>query len=115
GRHDLDLHDRLEEDRVGERGGLLEGEGARDLEGDVARVDGVIRAVVALGLEVDDGETGEDPAPGRLLDPLVDGGDELAGDDAAHDRVDEVVPLASAPRAEADPAVAELASSARLL
>src|SRR5690606_20015077 len=93
---------------------FLERERAGDLERDLGRVDAVIAAEEAFGLEVDHGEAGDDPALRRLLDALVDRGDELAGDDAADDRVDEVVALATPARAEPHVAVAELTAPARL-
>jgi hypothetical protein len=44
-RHDLDREDRLEQDRLGAARGLLEGERAGDLEGDLRRVRVVVLAV----------------------------------------------------------------------
>ena len=44
-RDDLDLEDRLEQDRLGALGRLLEGERAGDLEGDLRRVGVVVLAV----------------------------------------------------------------------
>src|SRR3954453_18948214 len=45
GRGDLDVHDRLEQDRVRHRGGLLEGHRPGDLEGELRRVHLVVGAV----------------------------------------------------------------------
>src|SRR5690606_6107181 len=101
--------------RIGELRRLLESERAGDLEGDLGRVYAVVAAEEALRLEVDHREAGDHAALRRLLDSLVDGGDELAGDDAADDRVDEVVPLTPSARAEPDVAVADLSAAAALL
>src|SRR5439155_25900810 len=51
----------------------------------------------------------------RLLDPLVDGGPEALGDDAADDLVDELVALVALERLEHDMGVAEPAAAAGLL
>ena len=45
GRDDLDRHDRLEQDRLGPPGGLLERHRAGDLEGHLRGVDVVVLAV----------------------------------------------------------------------
>src|SRR5690606_1460887 len=115
GRDDLDLEDRLEQHGVGHGRDLLERHAARDLEGDVARVHGVVGAVEALGLEVDHRVAGEDALLRRLLDPLVHRRDELAGDHAADDRVRDHVAGPARQRLQADVAVAVLAVAARLL
>src|SRR5207302_1505532 len=49
------------------------------------------------------------------LDAAIDRGDEFARNDAAHDLVLEPVSLAPLRRLDADPAVAELSATARLL
>jgi hypothetical protein len=51
----------------------------------------VVLAVVDLGGDVDHRVTGQDAPFERLLDPLVDRRDELAGDGAALDGVDVLV------------------------
>ena len=64
GRHDLDLHDRLEQHRIGLVEAFLEAHRAGDLERHFVRVDFVVRAVDQLDLDVDD----RDSPPS---DPLV--------------------------------------------
>src|SRR5687768_6967355 len=53
GRHDLDGHDRLEEDGVGQAGGLLDGQRAGDLERHFRGVHVVVGAVDERGPDVD--------------------------------------------------------------
>jgi hypothetical protein len=113
---DVHGHDRLEEGvRPLLLRGLLEGQGAGNLEGHFRGVDVVVGAVEECHAEVDHRVAGDQAARGGLLDALVHRRDELARDDAAHDAVDELVPLATAPGLELDPAVAELATAAGLL
>ena len=50
----------------------------------------MVAAVVDLDAEVHRLATGQETAGGRFLDALVDGGDVLAGDHAAHDGVFEM-------------------------
>ena len=57
-------------------------------------VDRVVRAEEDLGLDVDDRVARDDALLQLLADPLLDGRDELVGDDAPLDRVDEVEALA---------------------
>src|SRR5690554_1943644 len=87
GRADLDLHDGLEELDASLLGALLEAERAGDLEGGLARVDVMVATIVDLHLDVDDGIAREHAARHRTFDTLADGGDVLARDDAADDRV----------------------------
>src|SRR5215212_5776452 len=89
----LDRHDRLEQDGLRALGRLLEGERPRDLEGDLRRVGLVVLAVGDGDAHVDHGVAGLDAGLERLLDPLLNGGDELRGDRAALDLVDEVEAL----------------------
>src|SRR5215210_7625767 len=114
GRGDLDGHDRLEQLRLRALHGLLEGHRAGDLEGDLARVDVVIRAFDELDPDVDDGVAREDPRLHRLLDAEVDRRDVLTRDLPADDLVDELVPLARLGRARVDHRVAVLAAAAGL-
>jgi hypothetical protein len=74
----------------------------------------VITAVEDGGFEVDDGVAGEVAADGSLEDAFLDGGDEVAGDGAAEDLVDELEAGAAREGFEADFAVAELAVAAAL-
>src|SRR5690606_36040037 len=96
-------------------GGGPEGLDARHAEGHLVRVDRVVLAVVHLGRDVDHGVPGEDAPAQGLLDALVDRGDELAGDGAPLDRVDELVARAAGPGREADEGDAELAAATGLL
>src|SRR5919109_4319578 len=112
--HDLDGHDRLEELRLRPLHRVLERHRPGDLEGHLARVDLVVRAVDELDDDVHDRVAGEDPRLHRLLDPEVDGRDVLARDAAAGDLVDELVALARLGRLEVDDRVAELAAATRL-
>src|SRR5215210_3877839 len=114
GSDDLDGHDRLEQLRLRALHGLLEGHRAGDLEGDLARVDVVIRAFDELDPDVDDGVAREDPGLHRLLDAEVDRRDVLARDLPADDLVDELVALARLGRARVDHRVAVLAAPAGL-
>src|SRR5581483_11914116 len=111
----LDLHDRLEQDRVGLLVRALERHRAGDLERHLRRVDGVVRAVDEQDADALDGRAGELAVEHRLLDSLVDRRTEALRDDAADDLVDELVPGVARDRLEDDVAVAVLASAARLL
>ena len=91
--HD-DLHDRLEQRRRRFRAGLLEGHAAADLEAHLGRVDLMEGTVQYGGFDVHHLEAGEDAREHGSLDALVDAGDELLGDRAAGDFVDELVALA---------------------
>src|SRR5215210_7926260 len=114
GRHHLDGHDGLEEHGVGQAGGLLDGEGAGDLERHLRRVHVVVGAVDQRGPDVDHRVPGQHAALQRLLDAGVDGGDVLLGDDAADDLVDELVAAAGARGLDVEDDVAVLAPTAGL-
>src|SRR5215210_1906213 len=114
GSDDLDGHDRFEQLRLRALHGLLVIYRLGDLEGDLARVDFVIRAFDELDPDVDDGVAREDPGLHRLLDAEVDRRDVLARDLPADDLVDELVPLARLGRARVDHRVAVLAAAAGL-
>src|SRR5204862_5937171 len=94
GGDDLDLEDRLEQDRLGAPGRLLEGKRTGDLEGDLRRVGVVVLAVHERHADVDHRVAGAHAGLQRLLDALLDRGDELGGDRAAADLRDEVEALA---------------------
>src|SRR4051794_35364764 len=94
GRHDLDLEHRLQQDRLGPLGRLLERRRAGDLEGDLRGVRVVVLAVGQRHADVDHRVAGADAGLQRLFDALLDGGDELDRDRAATDLVDEVEALA---------------------
>ena len=70
GMRDLDLHDRLEDGRIGLREGVLDGHRAGDLERHLRRVDVVVRPVEERDLDVDDREAGVDARLERLADAL---------------------------------------------
>src|SRR4051794_18088220 len=94
GGHDLDLEDGLEQDRLRATRGLLEGEGAGDLEGDLRRVRVVVLAVDERHSDVDDRVARAHAVGERLLDALLDRRDELDRHRAAADLRDEVEALA---------------------
>ena len=73
----------------------------------------MVGAVDQLDPDVDHRVAGLDAAAERLLDPLLDGGDELGRDRAALDLVDEVEALAGR-RLDVDDDVAVLAAAAGL-
>src|SRR5206468_5019398 len=77
-RDDLDGHHGLEEPRPRPPHSLLERHGARGLEGPLARVDLVVRAVDELHIDVDHRQAGQDTGAHRLLDYLIGRRDELA-------------------------------------
>src|SRR5436309_2683566 len=87
GRHDLDVHDRLEQDRPRPARRLLDRHRARDLERHLARVHVVVRAVHQLDLHVHHRVAGEDAVLERLLHALLHRADVLAGDRAPDDLV----------------------------
>src|SRR3954453_5908275 len=113
GRDDLDLEDGLEQDGLRPARRLLEGERARDLEGDLRRVRLVVLAVDERHADVDDRVARAHAVGERLLDALLDGGDELGRHGAAADLRDEVEALAGR-RLDVDVDDAVLARAARL-
>ena len=114
GRHDLDLHQRLEEHGLRLGRGVLESQRAGDLEGHLRRVDLVERAVVQAHPDADHREAGENPPGERFADSLVDRLDVLARDGAADDVVGELVVLRPVERPDADLGVTVLAATAGL-
>src|SRR5918998_3903992 len=91
GHDDLDVHDRLEQDRVGPLEGLLDGHATRALEGHLGGVDLVVGAIHELHPYVHDRVAGHDAVIEGLLDALVHARDVLPRDDAADDPVVELV------------------------
>src|SRR5215207_5599519 len=87
---------------------------ARDLEGDLARVDVVEGPVDERDPNVDHGIAGEDARLHGFLDSKVDRRDVLLGDGAAGDPVEELVALARLGRLDIDVDVAVLAAAAGL-
>src|SRR4051812_49553786 len=78
-------------------------------------VDRVELAVEELHAHALDRVAGDHAGCHRLLDALLDGGDETTGDHATLDRVHELEALAALDRLDLDVAVGELAAAARLL
>src|SRR4051794_14099368 len=114
GRDDLHREDRLEQDRLGPPGRLLEGERAGDLERDLRRVGVVVLAVDEGHADVDHRVAGAHAGLHGLLAALLDGRDELGGHGAALDLRHEVEALAGR-RLHVDVDDAELARAAGLL
>ena len=112
---DLQVDDRLEQDRPGLDERLAEGRGRGGLERLLRAIDRVVPAEEDLDLDVHDRVARDDPLLQLLADALLDGRDELVGDHAPLDRVDEVEPLAALARADAELDVGELAAAAGLL
>src|SRR4051794_37156119 len=113
GRHDLDLEHRLEQDRLRAPRRLLEGERARDLEGDLGRVGLMELAVDELTAAVDVRVPGANAVGEGLLDALLDGRDELDRHRPTADLRDEVEALAGG-RLDVDVDDAVLARAAGL-
>src|SRR2546426_1767074 len=111
---DVDLHDRLEQVRLGLAHGVLYAHRAGDLEGHFARVHRVVRAVHQRDDDVDDRVAGDDSGLERLPDPLLDRGDELARDAALGDLVLENEPASGLAWPDVHLGVAELALATRL-
>src|SRR3546814_3387588 len=114
GGDDLDLHDRLEQDRAGLVEAFLEAHRAGDRERHFRRVDLMVRTVDQLHLDVDDRIAGKEAVRDRFLDALVDGRNVFLRHDAADDRVLELIALALLVRRDLEPDLAELALAARL-
>src|SRR4028119_697504 len=102
-REHLHLYVRLEEDGAGVLDGVLEGHGARDLEGHLRGVDRVEGAVVEADLHVHDRVAGDHALAHRLLHTLLDGRYELARYRAADYRVLELEPRAAGERGALEP------------
>src|SRR4029077_3557095 len=98
---DLDLDDRLKQDRPRLVERLAEGRGRGGLERLFRTIDRMIPAEEDLDLDVDDRVPGNDPLFKLLAHPLLDRGDVLVGDHGPLDRVDEVEALAPAARPHA--------------
>ena len=111
---DFDVHDGLEQGGLGGLHGFLEGDAAGHLEGEIVGIDVVIGAVVEDDPEIDYGKTGEVAASGGVFDSFFYCGDEVLGDGAAEDVVDEFEFSAAGQRLHLDFAIAVLAVSAGL-
>src|SRR5206468_5050921 len=114
GHDDVHRHDRLEQHGLAHLEGLLEPHRGRDLERHLRRVHVVVRAVVELHLQIDDRVAGEDALREDLADALLHGGDEVARDHAADDRILELEALAPGARRDLEPGVAVLPAAAGL-
>ena len=114
GDDDADLHDGFQQGGIGLTAGVLEGHGSGDLEGHLGGVHLVVGPVEERDLHVHHGEAGHDARVHGAPDARVHGGDELLGDRAAHDLVDELVALAGLVGLHQDLDVAVLALAAGL-
>src|ERR1022692_3707640 len=114
GRHDFDLHDRLEQHRLRLAEALFESHRTGNLEGPFVGVDVVVRTVENRDLDVHDRIARDHAGLNRLLDSLVDRGDELSRHGPADDAVDEFIAFAGGERLDLQPDVAILAAAARL-
>src|SRR2546430_5022686 len=114
GRHDLHVHDRLEQDGVRLTGGLFHRHGPRDLERHFARVYVVVRPVHQLDYHVHHRIAGEHAVLERFLDALLDRADVLPRDHAAHDVVLEHEARPRLARRHVDDHVPVLAAAAGL-
>ena len=85
----FDVHDRLQQHRMGRQDRVLERHAAGGLERGFRAVDVVVLAEVDLDRHVLHAVAGQGAALEQFLAALFDGGDELVRDRAADDVVDE--------------------------
>src|SRR3989475_11499740 len=111
----LDVHDGLEQDRVGFQEHLLEAQRGRDLERHVRGVDFVVGAVVEDHPEIDDRVAGQDPLLHTVADAFLHRRDVVVRHGAAEDLVHELEAAPARQGLAAEPDVAVLAAPARLL
>src|SRR5262245_4725648 len=114
GHMQVDMNDRLEQNRLTLVHAVRHGHAGRRLEGHFRGIDAVVAAVRQVDLDVDHREA-ERPVLHVFDDAGLDRGDILLGHHAAGDRVAEQEAFAPGPRGNLDHDVAELAVSARLL
>src|SRR6185503_8439425 len=114
GHPDLDIHDRLEEDRLRLGDALARRERSRESERELVRVDRVEGAVVEGRLEVDDGVAREWSLARDVTDAFLDAREELPGHDPTDDARLERDARAGV-RLDLQPDVTELATTAGLL
>src|SRR5258708_5693072 len=114
GHGDLDLHDRLQQGRLGLAHAVLEAHRTGDLEGLLVGVDVVVRAVDQGDLDVDHREPGEDAVVHGVDDALLRRRDVLTRDGAADDLADELEALAHLVGLQLQFDVAVLPAAARL-
>ena len=86
---DFRRYNRLEQNRLALRHALAHGDARRHLERHLRAVDGVVLAIEQGDLEIDH-RLAERTLPEILDQPFLDGRDEVAWHDAAHDPVDDV-------------------------
>ena len=98
----LDLHDRLEEDRLGLLEAVLDREDGRHLEGEFVGIDVVVAAVDDVDFDIDDRVAADDAVEDGFLDALLDGRDVFLGDGAADDLVLDGETLAALGGADVD-------------
>ena len=113
--HDLDGHDRLEQDRIGHLSGLAERHLAGDLERHFAGVDVVVLTVHQADLHVHRGVSRQNAVVEGRLDALVRRLDVFAGNASTGDLVLEDVAVAHAARLHRDLDDGELTRTTRLL
>src|SRR5688572_18718881 len=94
GRHDLDVHDRLEQRRPCLAHAFLETRSAGQLERGRARFEAAVRAAEQRDFDVRDGIARDDAGGHLPAHAFVYGRDGLGGKCAARDRVDELVAVA---------------------
>ena len=114
-RHHLDLHDRLEQDRLALLQRFAQSRARGDFEGQRRRVDVVVGAVDQRDLEVDHREAGEHACVQHRLEALFDARDVFLRHRAADDLVLELEPRAGRRRLDDDLDARELAGAAGLL
>src|SRR6266496_3954632 len=114
GRHDFDVHDRLEQDRMRLARGFFHGHRAGDLERHFARIDVVVGAVHQLHLHVHHRIAGQHAVLEGFFHPRLDGTDVFLGDRAADDVVLEHEPATRLAGLHMDDDVAILAAAAGL-
>ena len=114
--HDLDEHDRLEEDRLALRACMAESHAGSDLERQLVGIHGVERSVQQRDLERLHLVSGETAVGHRGLETLLDARDVLLGDIATLDLVYELQAGDTLVRgSDLHDDVGELAAAARLL
>src|SRR5450830_604190 len=114
-RHDLDLHDRLEQHRAALLQRLAQGAARADFERQRRRIDVVIAAVDQRHLEIDHREAGEQAGTEHRFETLLDAGDEFLRHRAADNFVLEYKTATRRQRFADDLDLGELPSTAGLL
>src|SRR6056297_2093864 len=115
GRHDLDLHDRLQKLRAGPLQPFAHAHPSGDLEGENRRVDVVELAVDERDLEIDHREPGERTRIHDRLDALLDAGDVVLRHGTTDDPAFERKPFAGLGRRDRQLHFGELPRATRLL